>query len=244
MRPTAAEVARTLANGRLEGTAHVRGYPGRVKVRHATPADGHPLLLVGLGTDLATALTSGPAVRSGPMVLSVDDVPPLPGAPSRGRLWLTGEPVRLDGARARAAADAYAQVSPLGDLLDVDHFQVLFRIDTSEVRLANGRALVEIDPADFRAAAPDPLAADEGRLLHGLNDHHLHQLAALVERVAHRPAPADCRALRIDRYGLVVGSATGEHQRLRLGFERPVGSVCELNHLMHALLTTSGVAAH
>ncbi|GAA1846284.1 DUF2470 domain-containing protein [Asanoa iriomotensis] len=244
MRPTAAEVARTLANGRLEGTAHIRGYPGRVKVRHATPADGHPLLLVALGTDLATALTSGAAARSGPMVLSVDDVPPTPSSPSRGRLWLTGEPEPLDGPEARAAADAYAQVSPLGDLLDVGRFQMLFRIETSEVRLANGRALVELDPAEFRAAAPDPLAAEEGRLLHDLNDHHLGQLAGLVERVSGRAAPTDCRALRMDRYGLVVGSATGGGQRLRLGFERPVGSVCELNHLMHALLAANGVAAH
>ncbi|GIF73500.1 DUF2470 domain-containing protein [Asanoa siamensis] len=239
MRPTAAEVARTLANGRLAGTAHVRGYPGQVKVRHATPADGRPLLLVGLGTDLAGALTAASTV------LSVDDVPPTPCAPSRGRLWLTGSAERLDGADARAAADAYAQVSPLGDLLDVGRGQALFRIDASEVRLAKGRRLVEIDPAEFRAATPDPLAADEGRLLHDLNDHHLDQLVVLVERVAGRPAPVGCQALRLDRYGLTVGSVPngGPGPRLRLGFERPVASVCELTHLMHTLLATSGVPA-
>ena len=138
MRPTAAEVARTLASGRLEGTAHVRGYPARVKVRHATPADGRPLLLTGLATDLATRLTPGP------MVLSVDDLPPVPCAPTRGRLWLTGTAHLLDGADAQAAADAYAEVSPIGDLLDVGRGQVLFRIVPTEVRLANGRRLAAV----------------------------------------------------------------------------------------------------
>ncbi|MDG4821472.1 DUF2470 domain-containing protein [Asanoa sp. WMMD1127] len=237
MRPTAAEVARTLASGRLEGTAHVRGYPGRVKVRHATPADGHPLLLVSQGTEQATALTTGP------MVLSVDDIPPVPCAPSRGRLWLTGEAHRLDKGEARTAADAYAQVSPLGDLLDVGRGPELLRIVPTEVRLANGRRLVEVDPADFLAAAPDPLATDEGRLLHDLNDHHLSQLVDLVERVSGRAAPAECRALRLDRYGLTVGSNGGAGPRLRLGFERPVASVCELTHLIHALLAGGEVAA-
>jgi hypothetical protein len=239
MRPTAAEVARTLASGRLEGTAHVRGYPGRAKVRHATPDDGFPLLLTGLGADLVAALAPGP------MVLSVDDVPPVPCAPSRGRLWLTGTAERLEKDAARAAADAYAQVQPLGDLLDVGRGHELFRITPTEVRLANGRRLLEIDPAEFTTAAPDPLAADEGRLLADLNDHHLDQLAALVERVCHRPAPPECRAMRVDRYGLTVGSAHrgAPGPRLRLGFERPVTSVCELSHLMHALLATSGVSA-
>lgn len=239
MRPTAAEVARTLASGRLEGTAHVRGYPARVKVRHATPADGHPLLLTGFGTELATQLTPGS------MVLSVDDLPPVPCAPTRGRLWLTGTAHLLGGAEARAAADAYAEVSPLGDLLDVGRGHVLFRIVPTEVRIANGRRLLEIDSAEFRAAEPDPLAADEGRLLADLNDHHLHQLASLVERVSGRAAPAECRALRLDRYGLTVGSAPGggPGPRLRLGFERAVTSVCELTHLMHALLAGGGVAS-
>jgi hypothetical protein len=234
MRPTPAEVARTLASGRLEGTAHVRDYPGRVKVRHATPADGHPLLLTAIGTALATALAPGP------MVLSVDDIPPVPGAPSRGRLWLIATARRLDGTEALAAADAYAAVSPVGDLLDVGRGHLLFQLTATEVRLANGTRLVDVDPAEFRAAAPDPLAADEGRLLGDLNDHHLHQLIALVERVARRPAPAQCRALRIDRYGLIVGSAPGGARgpRIRLGFERPVASVGELSHLVHTLFST------
>ncbi|MEV4533296.1 DUF2470 domain-containing protein [Asanoa sp. NPDC049518] len=236
MRPTAAEVARTLASGRLEGTAHVKGYPARVRVRHATPADGHPLVLTALGTDLATRLATGP------MVLSVDDLPPVPCSPTRGRLWLTGTAHPLEGPEARAAADAYAQVRPLGDLLDVGRGQVLFRIVPTEVRMANGRQLIDVDPGDFRAADADPLAADEGRLLTDLNDHHLPQLTDLVERVSRRAAPQECRALRLDRYGLTVGSAAGQGPRLRLGFERPVASVCELTHLMHALLAGGGVA--
>jgi len=231
MRPTPAELARTLAGGRLAGTVHLNGYPGRARVRHVTPDDGEPLLLVPAPGELATTL-------AGHIVLSVDDVPPVLGAPARGRLWLGGTVHRLHGTAALAAADAYAQVNATGDLLDVGRGHALFRIAPAEVRLANGRSLVEVDPADFRAARPDPVADDEGRLLADLNDHHGAQLAALVERVCGRPAPRGCRALRLDRYGLVVGPGPAEPPapRIRLGFARPVTSVCEVTHVIHALL--------
>jgi len=234
MRPTPAEVARTLAGGRLPGIAHVAGHPGRLRVRHVTPGDGDPLLLAAVDTEVAAAL------RPGRIVLAVDDVPPVMGAPSRGRLWLTGAVARLHGTAALAAADAYAEVNATGDLLDVGHGHALFRLTTDEVRVANGRALVEVDPADFRAAAPDPLAGDEGRLLADLNDHHRAQLTALLERVTERSAPPDCRALRIDRYGLTIGPGHAG-PRIRLGFPRPVATVCEVTHLVHALLWSGGV---
>jgi hypothetical protein len=239
MSPSAAETARTLARGRLLGAIHVRAYPSRLRVRHATPADGHPLLLTRTGGELATALAPPPGEdESAALVLSVDDVPPVAGAPSRGRLWLSGYAKRLDGDDTRAAAQLYAEINPTGDLLDLGRGYDLFRLEAADVRLANGDKLTEVDVDDYLDAAPDPVADDEERLLADLNDHHRDQLAELVARTTGAEAPESCRAVRLDRYGLVVapgpGCATG--QRLRLGFPHPVASVCELTHLVHALL--------
>jgi heme iron utilization protein len=232
MRPSSAEVARTLARGRLLGALHVAGY-GRLRVRHATGASGDPYLLTRDRGELADAL-GGPAADR-PLVLSVDDVAPVVGAPGRGRPWLSGYAARLAGAEALAAADEYATLNPTGDLLDVGRGFALFRLRAHDVRLANGNTLVEVDVDDFRAARPDPMADEEERLLADLNDHHREQLGLLVERVCGRSAGADCRAVRLDRYGLVVAPAT-PGPRMRLGFPRPVDSVCEVVHLVHALL--------
>jgi hypothetical protein len=236
MRPSSAEVARTLARGRLLGALHVPGC-GRLRVRHATGADGDPFLLTREGGELSGALNGGPAANR-PLVLSVDDVAPVVGAPGRGRLWLSGHAQRLDRAAALSAADEYATLKPTGDLLDIGRGFALFRLYTADVRLANGRTLVEVDVDDFRAARPDPVADEEERLLCDLNDHHREQLVALVRRVAGRQAPADCRAVRLDRYGLVVapGGGSAPALRVRLGFPKPVDSVCEVLNLVHALL--------
>jgi hypothetical protein len=235
MRPSSAEVARTLARGRLLGALHVPGC-GRLRVRHATGVDGDPFLLTRDGGELSDALAGDGPAASRPLVLSVDDVAPVVGAPGRGRLWLSGRAERLCGVDALLAADEYAQLNPTGDLLDVGRGFALFRLHTADVRLANGPTLVEVDVDEFRAARPDPVADEEERLLADLNDHHREQLVALLERVAGRSAPAGCRAVRLDRYGLVLAGGSGPGPRMRLGFPQPVNSVCEVLNLVHALL--------
>ena len=244
MQPTHAEVARTLASGRLPGAAHVHRYRASHPVRHATLEDGTPLLLTRAGGELDTALRAVPAGEPTRLILSVDDLPPAPGAPGHGRLWLSGRGRRLDGARARLAALGYARVNPVGDLLDVGSGDVgtghvLYRMDVDEARLACGASLVEVDLDEFRAARPDPLHADERELLADLNGHHREQLARLAARVV-RGAGGDCRALRIDRYGLLLelSTADGPARRVRIGFARPVRDVPDLAALLHPVLST------
>ena len=65
------------------------------------------------------ALNGGPAANR-PLVLSVDDVAPVVGAPGRGRLWLSGYAHRLEGAAALAAADEYATLNPTGWLVHIE----------------------------------------------------------------------------------------------------------------------------
>lgn len=144
------EIARTLATGHFLGVVHVNGHRGRLRVRHATPADGTPLLLTRSTGTLAAALVPPPGETDTAVVLAVDgrhpDVP--------GRLWLSGWAEPLAGADARAAAIAYAAVNPTEDLLGVGQGHALYRVEVGEVRLAFGATLVELDVDEFRDASP------------------------------------------------------------------------------------------
>lgn len=240
MRPSPAEIARTLATGRLLGVAHLRGHPDQLRVRHAAGADGAPLLLTPSAGPVAAALQPAPGETDTAMVLRVDDVPPVSESPCYGRLWISGWAVRLAGTDARAAAQAYAATNPCSDLLDVGHGHALYRLEVAEVRLAHGRSLVEIEPEDYLAAAPDPLHRDEPELLAALADNQ--RLHALVSVLTGGPAPAGSRAVRIDQFGLTLARpepGRRRPQRSRVPFPRPV---TDPRHL--AELTTSGTVGH
>lgn len=144
------EIARTLAAGHLLGVVHVNGHRGPLRVRHATPASGSPLLLTRSTGMLAAALVPPPGECDTGVVLSVDGrKPDLP-----GRLWLSGWAEPLAGAEAREAALEYAAVNPTEDLLGVGHGHALYRVEVGEVRLAFGPNLVELDVDEFRDASP------------------------------------------------------------------------------------------
>ena len=89
---------------------------------------------------------------------------------------------------------------------------------------------MDVDVDDFRDAEPDPLHADEHDLLADLNDHHLDELSGLAGQVTGEVEA--CRAVRLDRYGMVV--ATGR-RRLRLPFAQVLADVCELPLALHAM---------
>jgi hypothetical protein len=160
------------------------------------------------------------------------------GAPSHGRLWLSGWARLLGGAEARAAATEYARVNPTADLLGVGRGHALYRMELGEVRLASGETLVDIDVDEFRQAQPDPLHGDERELLADLNDHHRVQLANLLATVAGGPAPTDCRAVRLDRYGVLLAPSTqdGAPRRIRIAFARPAHDVPDVAELLHPML--------
>jgi hypothetical protein len=65
---------------------------------------------------------------------------------------------------------------------------------------------IDVDPAEYAAAEPDPLHPIEGALLADLADHHRGELAALLHRLV--PGAGTCGAIvtpvRLDRYGMLV----------------------------------------
>lgn len=243
MQPSPAEVARTLATGRLPGTAHVAYRPGPHQVRHAADAAGRILLLVPVFTDLAAALRPIPGRPGTALVLDVPDLPPAAGAPALGRLWLSGWAQPLDGAEARRAAVEFAEVNPTGDLLDVGRWCRLYRVEPAEIRLERDGTMLDIGPADYAAAEPDPLHPVERELLADLAAEHAVQIGAFIRRqLGVVGAPADPgeplpRVVRLDRYGLVVAFGPGSGRyRARLAFPRPVADQADLAHLLHPVL--------
>ncbi|MGW4465863.1 DUF2470 domain-containing protein [Micromonospora sp. NPDC004704] len=242
MQPSPAEVARTLAAGRLAGTAYVANHPGPHRTRHVTDALGRVLLLVSVVDDLALALRPEPGTDDTALVLDVRDLPPAAGSPALGRVWISGWAALLEGAEARQAALDYADVDPTGDLLDVGGRFALYRFEPAEVRLERDADTIHIDPAEYGAAEPDPLHHLERELLEDLADHHQSEIAEFVLRqlgepaARHRSGPPP-RVVRLDRYGFVVMlGEPGSRYRARLAFPRPVRDHADLVQLLHPVL--------
>jgi hypothetical protein len=229
MKPSPAEIARTLARGRLPGSLQPAGRTEPVAVDHAIDRTGRPLILVRDGDRLDPG---------GPATLSVADVPPLPGAPSLGRVRVDGRLHRLTAAEALAAVHAFAESNPVADLLDVGRGASLCQIDVTRVRLDRGPTTVDIDPIAFAAAEPDPLHELEPDLLADLADHHGPQIESYFRcllAVTGRPARTPPRPVRLDRYGFLVD--IGEPDRcVRLSFHRPVHCRHDLALLLRPVL--------
>ncbi|MFJ8691262.1 DUF2470 domain-containing protein [Micromonospora wenchangensis] len=244
MRPSPAEIVRTLVAGRLPALAHLARVTGPQQVRHATDPQGRVLLLVPAPGDLATALTPPTGDTDVATVLDVLDLPPTAGAPSLGRAWLSGWAEPLDGDEARQAAVDFAAVRPTGDLLDVGSRFRLHRFAVTEVRWERAGATRRIDPQAYAQAEPDPLHAAEADLVADLADHHAEQVAAHLRRQLALPGTESPRVVRIDRYGLlVVHGRPGALRRTRVGFARPVADVDELSRLLHPMLCPRQAAA-
>ncbi|OJF13285.1 DUF2470 domain-containing protein [Couchioplanes caeruleus] len=241
MQPTHAEVARTLAAGHLPATAHIACRPGPLPVRHVTDAHGRVLLLSPRDGAVTAALSPAPGTDDTALVLDISDVPPVAGAPSLGRVWVSGWATLLAGDEARQAALDYADSDPASDLLDVGTTQVIHRMDVAEVRYERHGVLVEVDPDEFAEAEPDPLRAIEFDLITDLADHHVEEMAGYVRRQlgpAARPGD-EPRVVRLDRYGFLVRLGA---RLARLSFPRPVADRHDLAHLLHPVLC--GRCAH
>lgn len=237
MRPSAAEVVRTLVRGRLPGVVRLDADACAVPIHHATAESGAPLLLVRDRSALADRLDRDPVVA-----LTVRDRPPVPGAPRLGRAKVSGWVRRVDDAEARAYALTFAEANPVGALLDVGRTASLYALDVAEVQLFDRSGTVEVEPAAYTAAEPDPLHEYERELLLDLNDHHVPQIRAYFHRVlagAEIDAGPEIRAVRLDRYGFLVDldRRTDAGRRFaRVDFPAPVNCRHELARFLQPVL--------
>ncbi|MBQ1027607.1 DUF2470 domain-containing protein [Micromonospora sp. C95] len=238
MRPSPAEIVRTLVAGRLPGLVHLACRPGLHHARHATDPEGRVLLLVPVVSDLAAAL--GDQDRAVAVVLDVLDLPPAAGAPSLGRALVSGWARRLAGDEARAAAVDFARVEPTGDLLDVGTRLRLFRFEVAEARWHRAGELRRVDLQAYAEAEPDPLHPVEAGLLAQLGEEHAARLTDYLRRqlgLSAGPADHAPRIERIDRYGMLVTfGRPGARRRARLAFGRRLADPAELTRLLHPVL--------
>ncbi|MFG1606380.1 DUF2470 domain-containing protein [Actinoplanes sp. NPDC049265] len=235
MQPTHAEVARTLAAGHLPASAHIARRQGPFPVRHVADAQGRLLLLSPADGLLTAALTPAPGADDTALVLDIADIPPLAGAPSIGRVWVSGWARRLTGDEARAAALDYADIDAAADLLDVGDSQVLHRVEVAEVRYERNGKLTDVDPDEYAEASPDPLRTIEFDLIADLADHHVAEMSQYVRKALGKAAPTagEPELLRLDRYGFVVRVG---RRLARLPFPRRVEDRHDLAHLLHPVL--------
>jgi hypothetical protein len=240
MSPTFAEVARTLARGRLPGLIRVAGWAQPLAVQHATDCAGRPMVLARSGGDLSRALGAVDGRKRVAALLSVDDRPPVDGAPALGRVRIGGRVHRLDADEAAPARLEFAEANPVSELLDVGRGVTLFAIEVDRVQVQRGVTIEEVDVEAFIEADPDPLHEVEQDLLLDLAGHHSVEVERHLRQAlgfAGVPGRGTPKAVRLDRYGFTVDSGRSPKEPwYRLEFTRPVRDRHELARVLHPVL--------
>jgi hypothetical protein len=132
MRPSAAELARTLISGRVPATARLACRPGVLDVRHATDCSGRPLMLARIDDPLVRALRGR---RPPTIVLQACDAPPWPDAPSLGRVLVGGTVTLVPQEEMSEAILGYAEISADPDLFEVGRGAILLQVEVLQIRL-------------------------------------------------------------------------------------------------------------
>ncbi|GAA3037815.1 DUF2470 domain-containing protein [Streptomyces glomeratus] len=217
--PAAAERARSVPAAAWSCAVTAEGGREELVGAHTVLADGRVLLHLPEDSTLHAVALCAP--RGEPSaVLEFADVAPVPvRSRIRARLWLAGSLVPEEG-------------------------NLVLRPTRIALRRANG--VVAVDPGEYAAAGPDPLAAAEAGLLTHLADAHpetVERLTRLVEPGSLHGA-VRVQPLAVDRHGLTlrIERARG-HGDVRLTFHRPADDAAQLTERMHVLLAQAQRAA-
>jgi hypothetical protein len=188
--PSAAERARTLVEGNSSAVldipgASAAGQGGVVPAARTVLPGGEVLLLVPEAAP-ATRLAACAWDTDLPCVLEVTDVAPVSVARRiRGRVWVSGW-VAPGGDRAafvgvpaqrQAAAEALTLVGAAAARRRPEW--TVLRLEVGEVLVDDLWGVGTVEPEEFAAAAPDPLAATEAELLQHLAAAHPEELLGL-----------------------------------------------------------------
>ncbi|MGV9279520.1 DUF2470 domain-containing protein [Streptomyces sp. NPDC003730] len=217
--PAAAEQARSVLAAAWSCAVTAEGGREEFVGAHTVADDGRVLLRVPEDSALLTAALCAP--RGEPSaVLEFADVAPVPvRSRIRARLWLAGR-------------------------LAVEEEHLAFRPTRVVLRRPSGAVVVDVD--EFAAAAPDPLALAEARLLIHLADCHddaVQRLTRLVDPDSLHGA-VRVRPLAVDRHGLTLRIERVRGQGdVRLPFHAPADEVAQLTERVHVLLAQASAAS-
>jgi len=214
--PTAAERLRTLLAAASSLTLHVPGHRCDLIGRHHVDGRDRIVLELPAGSHVALLVEAEHDLGA---VIEITDVAP------------TSVRQRI---RARATYQGWLQ--PAGER-DGDLCAVL---DLAEATLVDPMlGEVQVEPDEFAAARPDPLASEEADLLCHLTGAHPEAIEHLSRLIAphhlhgvHRVVP-----VRMDRFGVVLRlEFASRHRDVQLPFSAPLRTADEAAPRMHELL--------
>ncbi|MFF9282789.1 DUF2470 domain-containing protein [Streptomyces griseosporeus] len=217
--PAAAERARSVLAAAWSCAVTADGVREEFVGAHTVTEDGRVLLDVPEDSALRAVSLCAPRGEAS-AVLEFADVAPVPVRHRvRARLWLAGS-------------------------LVPEQDRLAFRATRIALRRPSGMAVVDLD--DFAAAAPDPLATAEARLLTHLADVHpdaVERLTRLIEPDSLHGA-VRVRPLAVDRHGLTLRVERARaHGDVRLPFHTPADDIAQLTERIHVLLGQAAAAA-
>ncbi|MET7733639.1 DUF2470 domain-containing protein [Streptomyces sp. NPDC005402] len=219
--PSAAEHARSVLAASWSCAVTAEGGREELVGAHTVAEDGRVTLDVPEDSTLVAAAICAP--RGEPSaVLEFADVAPVPvRSRIRARLWIAGWFVPGEG-----------------------EGRLEFKATRVVLRRLSGSVVVDLD--EFAAAAPDPLATAEARLLTHLADCHpdaVERLTRLVDPDSLHGA-VRVQPLAVDRHGLTLRIERARaHGDVRLPFHAPADDVARLTERMHVLLTQASAAS-
>ncbi|MDT0399638.1 DUF2470 domain-containing protein [Streptomyces edwardsiae] len=217
--PGAAQRARSVLAAAWSCAVNAEGTREELVGAHSVTDDGDLLLHVPEDNALLAAAICTP--RGEPSaVLEFADVAPVPLRDRiRARLWLAGWFAVRDG-------------------------HLVLRPTRVVLRQPAGAVVVDVD--EFTAAAPDPLATAEARLLSHLADCHADAVERLTRLVDHGSLHGAVRVqpLAVDRHGLTLRiERVRSGGDVRLPFHAPADDVSQLTERMHVLLAQASAAS-
>ncbi|MFH8367097.1 DUF2470 domain-containing protein [Streptomyces sp. NPDC018031] len=251
-RPTAAERVRTLVESKATASLAIPGIGdgddliGREPAARTVTPRGDLLLLVSSHSVVARAALHAQDDEL-TCVMHITDVAPV-SVPHRirGRAsvagWLTPVPFEERAACAMLLAERH----PVGEILAVEDPRrpawTLLRLEVGEAYVDDLWGAQEVEPDEFAAAAPDPIAPHETDLLQHLHAAHADELRTLCGLLGDRACAAGSAVpLALDRFGLRVrfSGAAGRPFDARFDFPEPVSGVTGLRRAMRVLFESA-----
>ena len=233
--PTHAERARTLVAQIKTGTlctlaAEPEGYPYGSFVTVAFD-DGNPVFLVSTMAEHTKNLQRDP--RASLLVAEGGAEDPL----ANGRVTLLGPCVQIEGDGDSARAAFLATHPNAAYYLDFGDF-AFRKLEVESVRYIGGYGRMSwIDAADWRAAAPDPLAAAAAGVIAHMNDDHADAMVLYCKAFSKATDISAASMTGVDRYGFELSAVTAEGPRpVRLAFPALVNTPEEARAALVAML--------
>ena len=224
--PSYAERARTLLYLARHGTLATLsrrhpGHPFASVMPYALDVEGRPLLLISTMAMHTQNLQADS--RSSLLVTQ----PEWTGDPlAGGRVTLMGDARPIDGEDAKGARDAYlARHEKAAFWVDFEDFN-FWRLDVVDVYFVGGFAAMDwVTDADYRVAAPDPLADAAGGIITHMNQDHADALVTYARVLGAEPVPGASEATMtsVDRLGFKLRVRVGDRLgSVRIPFPREV----------------------